>query len=173
MARKTRAEAGSRPPTALGANSLAFLLAQLGAHAAGQFAARVAALGLAPPDAGVLRAIGASAGLRQQALAQVLGVVPSRLVVLIDELEGRGLVERRDDADDRRAYALHLTPAGREMLAAIGRVAQEHQAALCAALDADERAQLAALLRRVADQQGLVAGVHPGFARLGRKPPNT
>jgi DNA-binding MarR family transcriptional regulator len=109
-------------------------------------------------------------GLTQQALAEVLGMVPSRLVALIDELEERGLVERRDNAEDRRRHALHLTEAGRSALGAIGRVSREHEQALLAALSADEQRQLGALLQRVADQQGLTRMVHPGYAQLRRGP---
>ena len=55
-------------------------------------------------------------------------------------------------------------------------MAREHQDALLAALNAGERDLLASLLSRVADQQGLRPGVHPGFARLrpeGRGAPRT
>jgi DNA-binding MarR family transcriptional regulator len=119
---------------------------------------------------GILGVIDRSEGLSQQALCERLRVMPSRLVTLVDELEQRELVERRDNPDDRRTYALHLTERGRSTLKAIGRVAREHQEGLCAALTADEREQLATLLSRIADQQGLTPGVHPGFSRLGRKP---
>jgi hypothetical protein len=54
------------------------------------------------------------------------------------------------------------------MLDSIGRVAREHQQALCAALSAEEREQLAGMLLRIAEQQGLRPGVHPGFRTLGR-----
>ena len=153
-----------------GASSPAFLLAQVGGHASAMFAERLSTLDLTPSQAGILRAIDASEGLSQQALCHVLRVVPSRLVALVDDLEGRGLVERRDNPEDRRIYALYLTDKGREALKTIGRLAREHQDALCAALTGEERDQLAALLRRIADQQGLTPGVHPGFSRIGRKP---
>jgi DNA-binding MarR family transcriptional regulator len=152
-----------------GAASAGFLVAQVGAHAATRFAERLSTLALTPAHAGILRAIDSSQGPSQQALCQLLAVVPSRLVALLDELETRGLVERRDHPEDRRTYALYLTGKGRDTLQAIGRIAREHQEALCAALNAHERDQLAALLRRIADQQGLTPGVHPGFRRLGRK----
>jgi len=145
----------------------AFLLAQVGAHAASKFAARLAALQLAPPHAGIMRILGAQPAITQQALAAALGMQPSRLVALVDELETRGLIERRENPDDRRSYALHLTEKGRATLEAIGRVGREHQQALMAALNDDEQRQLAILLRRIADQQGLAPGVHPGHARLG------
>ncbi len=148
-----------------GAGSVAFLLAQVGAHAAARFAERLAPLGLAPQHAGVLRLLASEQGSSQRALAERLGTLPSRLVALVDELESRGLVERRDDPADRRSWALHLTPAGRATLSDVGRVAREHGAALCAGLDEGERRQLGQLLRRIADEQGLTPEVHPGFRR--------
>src|SRR5579884_3946353 len=96
-----------------GRTSVAFLLAQVGAHAATQFGDRLAPLQLSRPHVGILNVVGAGAGLSQQALGEVLGILPSRLVQLVDELEERGLVERRDSAEDRRSYALHLTDKGR------------------------------------------------------------
>jgi DNA-binding MarR family transcriptional regulator len=122
-------------------------------------------MGLTPAHAGILRLIQASKGLSQQALAAELRTVPSRLVVLIDELEQRRLVERRNHPSDRRSYALYLTDGGRNALKAIGRLAREHQQALCAALSEHELAQLGSLLQRVAEQQGLRLGVHPGFSQ--------
>jgi DNA-binding MarR family transcriptional regulator len=151
-----------------GRRSGAFLLAQVGSHGAAKFAERLAPLGLTPPHAGIFGVLSASEGLSQQALCEILGILPSRLVVLVDELEGRGFVERRDSPDDRRSYALHVTEKGRQALEAIGRVAREHDAALCAALSEKEREQLCSLLQRIAEQQGLTPGVHPGFKRLGR-----
>jgi DNA-binding MarR family transcriptional regulator len=145
----------------------AFLLAQLGAHAASQFAERLAVLGLTPPDAGILRLLRIAAGLSQQELAAKLQIHPSRLVAILDNLEKRGLVERRANPDDRRLYSLYLTKDGGGVLGRIGKVAREHQDALLSALSREERDELATLLLKIADQQGLVRGVHPGYQRLG------
>jgi DNA-binding MarR family transcriptional regulator len=145
----------------------AFLLAQLGAHAASQFAKRLGALELTPPDAGILRLLRVAAGLSQQELAAKLQIHPSRLVAILDNLEKRGFVERRANPEDRRLYSLHLTKDGGQALERIGKVAREHQEALLSALTREEREELASLLLRVADQQGLVRGVHPGYQRLG------
>jgi DNA-binding MarR family transcriptional regulator len=150
-----------------GTRSAAFLLAQVGGHAATRFGERLAELELTRPHAGVLRAIAASSGLSQQSLAGMLAILPSRLVVLVDDLQERGLVERRDDPDDRRVYALHLTTKGEQTMGDIGRVARAHEEALCAALTQEERAQLVELLARIADEQGLTPGVHPGLQQLG------
>jgi DNA-binding MarR family transcriptional regulator len=94
---------------------------------------------------------------------------PSGLVAIIDELEERGLVKRQDSLDDRRTYELHLTDQGQAVLHDIGRVAQEHNEALCAVLSQREREQLAEFLQRIATAQGLTLGVHPGFSQLGRR----
>jgi len=145
----------------------AFLLAQLGAHAAAQFAERLTALDLAPADAGILRLLRVASGLSQQELAGKLRIHPSRLVAILDNLEKRGYLDRRPNPDDRRLYSLHLTKSGEEVLGRIGKVAREHQDALLAALTHEERAALGSLLLKVADQQGLARGVHPGYRLMG------
>jgi DNA-binding MarR family transcriptional regulator len=145
----------------------AFLLAQLGAHAASQFGERLRVLDLTPADAGILRLLRVTSGLSQQELAGKLGIHPSRLVAILDNLEKRGFLERRPNRDDRRLYSLHLAKGGEEILGRIGKVAREHQDALLAALSDEERRALGSLLLRIVDQQGLVRGVHPGYRHIG------
>jgi DNA-binding MarR family transcriptional regulator len=154
----------------MGQNQPAFLLSQLGAHAASQFAERLGVLELTPADAGILRLLRAEAGPSQQELAARLRIHPSRLVAILDNLAKRGLVERRANPDDRRLYSLHLTQAGSGALEKIGAVARQHQEALLSSLSREERNTLATLLLKLADQQGLVRGVHPGYQRMGRPP---
>lgn len=151
----------------------AFLLAQLGAHAAARFAERVKALDLTPAQAGLLRLIAWQPGQSQQELARTLGTPPSRLVLLIDNLEERGLIERRRNPDDRRHHALYLTDAGTGFMTQLASVGSAHENEICAGLDADERAQLGGLLERVAARQGLTAGVHPGYRGTGKPGVNT
>jgi DNA-binding MarR family transcriptional regulator len=153
---------------AQGRSGAAFLLAQLGAHAASKFAERLAALELLPAHAGIVRTLAATPAITQQALATALGTLPSRLVALVDELESKGLLERRPHDSDRRSYALHLTEKGSSTLQTIGRIARAHQQSLLAALSEEEQGQLSILLQRVAEQQGLIKGVHPGFGNIGR-----
>ena len=152
-----------------GSTSTAFLLAQVGAHAAAQFGERLLRLRLSRPHAGILRLVAQSPGLSQQELGRRLSIVPSRLVALLDELEERALIERRQDKQDRRTYALHLTASGRNTTEQVGRIAREHDDAICAVLSKDERIRLNALLRRIAQEQKLTAGVHPGYRLMGRK----
>jgi DNA-binding MarR family transcriptional regulator len=171
----SKGAAAAEPPAQQmrGTHSPGFLLAQVGAHAAARFAQRLEPLGLTPAHAGLLRLIASSAGASQQQIALALGAFPSRMVALVDELQRRKLVERQENPQDRRSHALALTADGRRTLDAIGRVAREHQDALLAALSPAERETLSQLLLRVADDQGLTRGVHPGFARMatsGGKP---
>jgi DNA-binding MarR family transcriptional regulator len=134
---------------------VALLLAQVGTHTARRFAARVAELGLTPAHVGVLRLVGQRPGLSQQALAESLGVVPSKVVLLVDDLEARRVVERRRDPADRRQYALHLAADADEELARVRDVVRRHDEDITAALTAAERKQLLALLSKVAAAQGL------------------
>jgi DNA-binding MarR family transcriptional regulator len=149
----------------------AFLLAQVGAYAATQFAERLGSLNLSPPDAGILRLLHKAAGISQQELSARLRIHPSRLVAILDNLEQRKLVERKPNPQDRRLYSLHLTKDGGEILERIGKVAREHQDALLSTLSVDERGKLTELLHRIADAQGLTPGVHPGYQRLGKPKP--
>lgn len=147
----------------------AFLLSQVGSRSAQEFGRLLAPLGLTPADAGILRLIGRSRGMSQQALSQALNMHASRLVALIDELESRGLVVREVHPSDRRLYSLSLTEKGAEVLSSIRTVADEHNRLMCAALTKSEIATLQAFLLKIAQQQGLSAGVHPGYRTLSKK----
>jgi DNA-binding MarR family transcriptional regulator len=147
-------------------DSAAFLLTQLGAHAAQRFAERIGEHGLTAPQTGILRLLANTPGISQQRLAEVLGMLPSRVVAFIDQLESDGLVERTRDGADRRRNSLALTDAGTAALRTIATAARTHDDEICAALSADERAMLGALLVRMAEQQGLTPGVHPGYRVL-------
>jgi DNA-binding MarR family transcriptional regulator len=144
----------------------AFLLAQVGAHAAQRYAERIAELDLSPAQVGLLRLVATRPGQSQQAIAAQLGTQPTRLVALVDGLEKRGLIERHRNPEDRRLYALELTEDGRALMSRIALASMAHERALTAALTEDERATLHALLTKIADEQGLTPGVHPGYLRL-------
>lgn len=157
------APAGAGRPQMLG---VGFLLAQLGAHSASRFAARVAPLGLTPPQVGILRAITDRPGRSQQALADEFGLPPSRMVAFIDELEERALVERRRDPRDRRVHSIHLSEQGKAMVRELATVAKQAERELLSSLSPAERSQLSEVLSRIADHQGLTRGVHPGYRHL-------
>lgn len=147
---------------------MAFLLSQLGHRSASVFADLIASIDLTPPHAGILRAIAAESGRSQQALSGQLGLLPSRVVAYVDELEARGYVERRRNPDDRRLHALYLTASGKKVMTKIGALGRQHNELLTAGLDAQQRDTLHQLLTTIAERQGLTPHVHPGYRALGR-----
>lgn len=150
-------------------NGIAFLLSQIGARSAQEFARLLQPLKLSPADAGILRLLRQSPGISQQQLAETLGMHASRLVAILDALESRKLIARSPNPDDRRLYSLRLTPRGTEILAEIGNIARTHNEFLSSGLKPAETEQLAALLQKIAAAQGLTPKVHPGYKDL--RPP--
>src|SRR5580704_10662353 len=86
--------------------SVAFLLSQVGRSVARGFHHCLEPLGLDPRQYLLLRAVGACQDQSQHAVGTALQIPPSRMVVLVDNLEGRGLIERVANPSDRRAHAL-------------------------------------------------------------------
>ena len=158
-------EGKPKPPLVGGA----FLVSQVGAHAADGFSERLAVLKLKPHHAGILRMLGTNPGLTQRTLSELLGVFPSQLVLLLDSLEEQKLIERRNSPEDRRSYRLHLTQRGRGVLAQIGHVTRELEDDLFAALSEREVRILRELLTRIVKQQQITPGVHPAYQQLGRR----
>ena len=152
-------------------DNVAFLLSQLGHRSASVFADLIASINLTPPHAGILRVIAAEPGRSQQALSGQLGLLPSRVVAYVDELEDLGYVERRRNPDDRRLHALYLTPSGKKALSKIGELGRQHERLMTAGLDSEQRDTLRQLLAAIAERQGLTPHVHPGYRTLGRVKP--
>ena len=135
------------------------------------FADLIASIDLTPPHAGILRVIAAEPGRSQQALSGQLGLLPSRVVAYVDELEDLGYVERRRNPDDRRLHALYLTPSGKKALSKIGELGRQHERLMTAGLDTEQHDTLRQLLAVIAERQGLTPHVHPGYRTLGRVKP--
>jgi len=149
--------------------STASLLAQLGAHATARLTSRLAVLELIPAYAGILKILAGTPGMSQCTLARALGTLPSRMVGYVDELERKGLLERRPHQSDRRNHSLHLTQAGRAAYHAASRLDREHQQTLLTGLSKQQQAQLAELLQLVANQQGLSYGPVPHISKRSGK----
>ncbi|MDP9457078.1 MAG: MarR family transcriptional regulator [Actinobacteria bacterium] len=113
----------------------------------------LASLGLNLRDYAVLiaaeRAVGAGAPRTQLALSQAVRLDKSTMVVALDSLEGRGLVERKPDPGDRRARIVEPTDAGRELLARAEGMVTDVEDRVLADLDDEERRVLRGLLRRL------------------------
>lgn len=115
---------------------------------------RVAPLGLNPHQSRALRVIGRSGPLRPSAAAEQLGIAARSATDAVAGLVTLGLVERRPDPADGRAHLLALTPAGETALAQVSAIRSEVAAAVFGRLTPAERAALAALLHRLADDAG-------------------
>jgi DNA-binding MarR family transcriptional regulator len=85
----------------------------------------------------------------QQALARRLSVSPAMITQIVDDVETRGLVERRPNPGDRRSYLVTLTPAGKRTLNAGRRVAKTVSDEIVAKLGEDGDRELRALLRKL------------------------
>ena len=140
---------GSKPPEALGRYT-GFLLTWVAARGRDRFAEAMAELDLRPPHFALLTVIAAHPGATQQELVMATAIDPSTMVQIIDELEAAGLAERHVHERDRRKRAIHLTPAGTELLARARTTVAALAEELFGALSAEERATLHGLLRKLA-----------------------
>jgi DNA-binding MarR family transcriptional regulator len=150
--------AGDKAPV-----TLSFLLSQVGVYASRRFARRIAELDLHPPLFRVLNVVDAAEGQSQHAIGEAIQAPASRMVAIVDELEERGLVERRRHPSDRRVRTLHLTAKGRRLLARGRKIATEHEEELTRGMSKADRGKLTALLQKIVDEQGIGRGVHPGL----------
>lgn len=94
----------------------------------------------------VLKMLAAVGPCSQRVLSEELRIDRTVMVGLCDRLEDAGYVRRERDAVDRRAYAVTITPAGREALAPAEAEVPAYLDEVFANLTAAERGQLAALL---------------------------
>ena len=111
--------------------------------------AYVAALepyGVSPHHARALRAVRDHGPIRPGRLAEALRIAPRSVTDVIDDLEGRGLVARAADPDDRRAQIVTMTDAGVALLAAIDDQRTDAASELFGRLSAGDRAELARIL---------------------------
>ncbi len=104
--------------------------------------------GLSPGRVGLLILIDANPGVTQSRLAEAVQRDRSTMVGVVDQLEARGLVERRR-GDDRRTNGLWLTRPGRQLLARALRRIAEHERRIAVRLSAAERNRLLQLLDKI------------------------
>jgi DNA-binding MarR family transcriptional regulator len=127
-------------------NDVGYLLAKL--HAAGSVLnnAALAEFGLKERSYSILALACGDLGPTQRELAEFLSLDPSQIVALIDELEQRGLVERKPGVSDRRQKLVAATAEGRKVHAAAQRAARAAEARHLSMLTAREVASLRSIL---------------------------
>jgi DNA-binding MarR family transcriptional regulator len=132
--------------------SATFLLKRLGYAAKEQAMAAYEQTGLHPYHHAILIALAEGSAETQGSIADALGYDRGQLVGLLDELEKRGLVERRRDPEDRRRHLVTLTAEGKRTLARLRAVAQQSEDNFLDPLSDDERTAFHAFLLRLAQK---------------------
>lgn len=140
--------------------TVAFMLSTLGFTISRRFHHVLAPLSLEPAEFALLRSVWAREGESQNALAERMHISPSWMVAIVDQLEGRGLLERQPHARDRRVRTLHLTAAGKKLMRQAEREAARFDREVTAPLSETEMKQLLGLLDRVAAGLELQPGAH-------------
>jgi DNA-binding MarR family transcriptional regulator len=111
-------------------------------------AAALESIGMTPALFGVLNVLGTRKGAIQQEVGTAMGIDPSTMVSLVDELEGKGLAKRGPHPSDRRARVVSITPKGRRLLERCRKMAVEAEDEVLRGLTPAQRGQLVKLLRR-------------------------
>ena len=127
-----------------------FLLARVGFAIKAQSIDEFAELGLAPQHFGALAVLGEGARETQATIADALRMDRSQMVGVLDELEKRGLVERKRDPHDRRRQAVSLTAAGEKALVELRATVKRVEDEFLAPLSPADRQTLHDLLLRLA-----------------------
>jgi DNA-binding MarR family transcriptional regulator len=130
-------------------DSVGFLVADVARLMRRAFQARLDGASLTYAQARALVWLAREQGLRQVDLAEQLEIQPITLARLVDQLAAAGLVERRADPADRRAYRLFLTRAAAPRVAEIRAIGDAIRDEALAGLGAQDAAQTVAGLRRM------------------------
>jgi DNA-binding MarR family transcriptional regulator len=144
--------------------SATFLLKRLGHAAKERSMAAYEATGLHPYHHAILIALGEDSPETQGSIADRLGYDRGQLVGLLDDLEERGLVERRRDPHDRRRHLVKLTAEGKRTLGRLSAVAKQTEDDFLDPLTEEEREAFHGFLLRLAQKH------EPGCASIPPPP---
>lgn len=126
----------------------AFLMADAARLFRKAFNARARELGLTGQQWRVLVVIRRNPGLRQSVAAEMLEVEPITLSRMVDRLADAGMVERRADPTDRRAWSLYLSAAAEPLMDRMRAMAEALTDDALEGFTAEERQQLVQLAER-------------------------
>jgi DNA-binding MarR family transcriptional regulator len=133
--------------------STTFLLARVGTAVKLRALEELEEAGYSMYQYGVLAILGEGARKTQATIADVLGVDRGQLVGVLDDLEERGLIERRRDPDDRRRHTVSLTSEGKRELVRLRGIVKRIEKAFFASLDDEAKNALHECLLSIAQTQ--------------------
>ena len=114
------------------------------------FSRRSLEVGESPGRFATLTLIARNPGISQTELSLAAGRDKSSLTPVVEDLVRRGMVERKRMRDDRRAYSLNLTMAGRKTLTQLTRCARGHERALDSVIGMRDRKRYIQILKKIA-----------------------
>ncbi len=126
-------------------------------HVSHAFALKVENLGVTVAEWVVLRQLLAAEPAAPSRLADLMGVTRGTVSKLVDRLIAKELVARENNASDRRAHVLRLTPAGRTIIPRLAKLADRNDAEFFGHLSAVERRALLKTLRAMAEHHELAS----------------
>ena len=140
-------------PPVIDPNSFGFLVTDLSRLIRAEMDRRIsdAGLGLTPGEGRTLAHAARAGMVRQNVLAEQIGIEAMTLSTYIDRLEAKGLVERMPDPNDRRAKLVRLTEAASEALGSVNAAAASIRSDASAAMEPADWAALLRLLRQARD----------------------
>ena len=96
--------------------ALGFLIGDVARLMRRRFDTRAKQIGVTRPQWRTLSILSRNEGINQGGLAELMEIEPITICRMIDRLEDAGLVERRKDPADRRAWRLYMTPKSRPLV---------------------------------------------------------
>jgi MarR family transcriptional regulator, transcriptional regulator for hemolysin len=129
--------------------NLGFLLHEVARLLRRRFEQRTGHQGLTRSQWQTIAYLARQEGIHQAHLAEMLEIEPITLVRILDRLEARGLVERRQDPDDRRAWLLYLKDAARLVLARMQTIGEASRAEALDGVREEDIERLAVTLARM------------------------
>ena len=108
-------------------------------------------MGMTRAQWAVLARIERNEGLKQSEIAEILEIQPITLTRLLDRLAENGLIERRPDENDRRAWRLYLTPAAKPLVDRLDALGRDMMRNVLKGISADALASLTSQIGAVRD----------------------
>ena len=127
-------------------DTILFMMADVTRLMRRRFDERARTLGVTRPQWKLLLSLSREQGLNQGALAERMDVEPITLCRMVDRMEESGLLERRRDPADRRAWRVHLTPRSRIMIDRLREGVAQLEQDMLAGLDDSAREQFSQVM---------------------------